>query len=327
MKRVFHFAIVAVLATEALIIGQGSEAARVLNEMRAALGGDKLSGVTSITATGRSARTMGQFQMTGDVEILCELPDKYLKKETLTIGTMGSMTTALGFNGETLLQESSAPGGQQMVHGGGMVIMRGGPGGTVSGGPGGAAPSPEQQEAMKAIALRNAKTEFTRLTVALLGASYSGNPVTFVHAGQAESPEGKADILEVKGGHDFAAKLYVDMATHRPLMMSWQAPGPQVITSASGSGGATVFVGGRGGSVAGGTATQGVPPPSDERMKELMEAAKKPVEHRLYLSDYREVDGVKLPFTLIRSVDGTTTEELTLEKVKLNAKIDAKKFK
>jgi hypothetical protein len=58
-----------------------------------------------------------------------------------------------------------------------------------------------------------------------------------------------------------------------------------------------------------------------------MEAAKKLVEHRLYLSDYREVDGVKLPFTLIRSVDGTTTEELTLEKVKLNAKIDAKKFK
>jgi hypothetical protein len=99
------------------------------------------------------------------------------------------------------------------------------------------------------------------------------------------------------------------------------------MTSASGSGGATVFVGGRSGSVAGGTATQGVPPPSEERMKELMEAAKKLVEHRLYLSEYREVDGVKIPHMLVRSVDGTTTEELTLEKVKLNAKIDAKKFK
>lgn len=321
MKRAFHFAIVAVLATEALIIGQGSDAARVLNEMRAALGGDKLAGVTSFTASGRSARTMGQFQMTGDVEILCELPDKYLKKETLTVGSMGSMTTALGFNGETLLQESSSPS-QPMVHGGGMVVMRGGPGGAM---PGGAAPSPEQQAAMKATALRGAKMEFTRLTVALFGASYSGNPVTFVHAGQAESPDGKADVLEIKGANDFAAKLYIDVATHRPLMMSWQAPGPQIISSSTG-GGAAVFSSGPGG-VSGGTARQGGAPVSDERMKELMEAAKKMVEHRLYLSEYREVDGVKIPHMLVRSVDGNTTEELTLEKVKLNAKIDAKKFK
>ena len=324
MKRAFHFAVVAVLATEALIIGQGSDAARVLNEMRAALGGDKLNGVTSLTINGRSARTMGQFQMTGDVEILCELPDKYLKKEELTVGGMASMSSTLGFNGETLLQDSSSPT-QPMAHGGGMMVMRAGPGGPM---PGGAPPTPEQQAAMKATMLRNAKTEFTRLTVALLGASYSGNPVTFVHAGQAESPEGKADILEIKGGHDFAAKLYVDVATHRPLMLSWQAPGPQVITIVDGRphrrrGGVlrrrAGLVRHRG--------TQGVQPMSEERMKELMEAAKKLVEHRLYLSDYREVDGVKIPHMLVRSVDGTTTEELTLEKVKLNAKIDAKKFK
>ena len=326
MKRAFHFAVIAVLATEALIIGQGQDAARVLNEMRAALGGDKLNGVTSLTINGRSARTMGQFQMTGDVEILCELPDKYLKKEDLNIGGMGSMSSTLGFNGETLLQESSSPS-QPMAHGGGMVIMRGGPGGTMSGGPGGAPPSPEQQAAMKATMLRNAKTEFTRLTVALLGASYSGNPVTFVHAGQAESPEGKADILEIKGANDFAAKLYVDVATHRPLMLSWQAPGPQIMTSSSGgrTGGAMVFSGGAPATSASGT--QGVQPMSDERMKELMESAKKLVEHRMYLSDYRDVDGVKIPHTLVRSVDGNTTEELTLEKVRLNAKIDAKKFK
>jgi len=323
MKRAFHFAVIAVLATEALIIGQGQDAARVLNEMRAALGGDKLNSVTSLTITGRSARTMGQFQMTGDVEILCELPDKYLKKEELNVGGMASMSSTLGFSGETLLLDSSSPT-QPMAHGGGMMVMRAGPGGPM---PGGAPPTPEQQAAMKATMLRNAKTEFTRLTVALLGASYSGNPVTFVHAGQAESPEGKADILEIKGGNDFAAKLYVDVASHRPLMMSWQAPGPQVITSSMGgrTGGAAVFSGGAPATSTSGA--QGVQPMSEDRMKELMESAKKLVEHRLYLSDYREVDGVKIPHMLVRSVDGTTTEELTLEKVKLNAKIDPKKFK
>lgn len=321
MKRVVHFAIVGVLATEALIIGQGSDAARVLNEMRAALGGDKLAAVTSFTANGRSARTMGQFQMTGDVEILCELPDKYVKKETLSVGNMGSMTSLLGFNGDTLLQDTSSPS-QPMVHGGGMVVMRS-PGGSM---PGGAAPSPEQQAAMKATALRNVKTDFTRLTVALFGTSYSGNPVTFIHAGQAESPDGKADVIEVKGANDFAAKLYIDVATHRPLMMSWQAPGPQIMTASTG--GATVFSSGPGGAGAGGaTVRQGGAPVSDQRMQELMEAAKKTVEHRLYLSEYREIDGVKIPHMLVRSVDGNTTEELTLERVKLNARIDAKKFK
>jgi hypothetical protein len=227
MKRLFQFAVVGIIATEALVIGQGSEATRVLNEMRAALGGDKLAAVKSFIASGRSARSAGQFQLTGEFEILCELPDKYVKKETISMGGMGSASSSLGFNGDTLLQENSAPGAVQSGGGGGMMVYRVGPGGAM---PGGAPPTPEQQAAMKANALKSVKTDFTRLTVALLGASFSGNPVEFSYGGQAESPDGKADVIDVKGANDFAARLYIDGRTHRPLMMSWQAPGATIMT-------------------------------------------------------------------------------------------------
>ncbi len=50
------------------------------------------------------------------------------------------------------------------------------------------------------------------------------------------------------------------------------------------------------------------------------------VEYRLYYGDYRDVDGVKLPFHLQWSIDGKPSEEVTLEKVKVNGKIDPKKF-
>ena len=203
MKRLFQFAVVGIIATEALVIGQGSEATRVLNEMRAALGGDKLAAVRNFIASGRSARSAGQFQLTGEFEIFCELPDKYVKKETISMGGMGSAASSLGFNGDTLLQESSAPG--VVASGGGTMMYRVGPGGAA---PGGASPTPEQQAAMKANALKSVKTDFTRLTVALFGASFSGNPVEFSYGGTAESPDGKADVIDVKGPNEFAARLY-----------------------------------------------------------------------------------------------------------------------
>jgi hypothetical protein len=50
------------------------------------------------------------------------------------------------------------------------------------------------------------------------------------------------------------------------------------------------------------------------------------VEYRLYYGDYRDVDGIKVPFRLQRSIDGKPTEELTFDRVKINGKIDAKTF-
>ncbi len=43
-------------------------------------------------------------------------------------------------------------------------------------------------------------------------------------AGRAESPQGTADVLDVKGAGGFSMRLFVSTDTHLPLMVSWTTP-------------------------------------------------------------------------------------------------------
>jgi len=129
--------------------------------------------------------------------------------------------------------------------------------------------------------------DLARLMLGMFARPLDAFPLTFAYGGAAQAPEGKADIIDVKGPADFAGRLFVDSNTHLPLMFSWlAAPGPT---------------------------GRGAPPPA-------------PVEHRLYYADYRDVDGLKLPFRLRHALGATTTEETTVDRYRINAKIDAKKF-
>ena len=55
-------------------------------------------------------------------------------------------------------------------------------------------------------------------------------------------------------------------------------------------------------------------------------AQAKAIEHRLYYADFRNVDGLKLPFRIRHAVGGDTVEETTFDRIKINAKIDPRKF-
>jgi len=50
------------------------------------------------------------------------------------------------------------------------------------------------------------------------------------------------------------------------------------------------------------------------------------VEFSLFFDDWREVDGVTFPHVMRRAAGGETSEEWTINKVKVNPKIDAKTF-
>ena len=159
--------------------------------------------------------------------------------------------------------------------------------------------------------------------------------------GQAESPDGKADVIDVKGEGGFSAKLFIDAQTHLPLMLSWMDKEP--ITMMVGPGG-TVTAGGApaAGAAGGGNATftrversGGAPPTPEEREKMMKdiearrkeaEAKARTVEYRLYYGDYKTVGGVQLPHRIQRSIDGKPTEEMIFDTIKVNPKIDAKKF-
>lgn len=49
--------------------------------------------------------------------------------------------------------------------------------------------------------------------------------MTFTYAGEAEAPQEKADVLDVKGTGP-AMRLFLAHSTHLPLMLTWQASPP-----------------------------------------------------------------------------------------------------
>ena len=55
-------------------------------------------------------------------------------------------------------------------------------------------------------------------------------------------------------------------------------------------------------------------------------ASASPTENRIYYADYRDVDGLKLPFRIRRAVGATTVEETMFDRYRINARVDPRKF-
>ena len=331
MRKLMNILVVTLVAGPALVLGQAGDVNKVLADMRAALGGaDKVAAVKTLTAVGKTARTNSQGNTTeGELELAMELPDKYVARSV--VANLGSMSVYrnAGFNGTGVINEIENP--PNLSGGGGFVQIRtSGPGS----GPGGTQ-TPEQKAASDARLLMTAKKDFARMTVGMFGSSFEAFPVEFSYAGQADAPDGKAHVIAVKGADNFDAKLFVDAKTNLPLMLSWNDREPMVmqqnINRGGGPGGGnfTTF-GGPGGRTGGG------PPMSEEERAKMMadaearmreaEAARKVVEYRIYYSNFKAVNGVMLPHTLQRAIDGKPSEETTFEEIKVNPKIDKNKF-
>ena len=240
---------------------QTTDAAQVLAATRAALGGDeRLAAVRTFIATGRTRQVRGENLVPIEFEIQVELPDKYSRRDEFPAQDSGPATS--GFSGDQLIQ----------------IPRRSG-----------------QPEAALNARLAAIKQDFARLTLGMFAASFSSFPLAFDYVAQAEAPQGKADVIDVKGPANFAARLFVDSESRLPIMLSWQA-------------------------------RAAVPPPGGSRPPDRAAAATTAVEHRLYFADYREVDGLRFPFRIRRAVGGETTEETTFDRFRLNARIDPRRF-
>jgi len=335
MKRIAACLVAGLLAGPSLAFGQVGDVNKILADARAALGGEKkLTALKTFVATGRQTKVQNnQSQAPTDYEIAFESPDKFVKKETLATLGNAAITRTSGFNGEIPINVIDQPPA------GGNVVVRFGSGP----GPGEAQTPEQRQEAQKRMLLSN-RQDFARFTLGIVAASLPAYPLQFSYAGQAESPDGKADIVDVKGEGDFAVRLFIDAKTHLPLMLSWMAREPivlQNVVGGPGRGGAPANVAAGGGhvqvqqfGVAGGSgqARTLTPEERDKAAKDMearvkeAQAKARMVEYRLYYGDYQDVDGIMVPTWLQRSMDGKPTEETVFEKVKINSKIDPKKF-
>ena len=326
MKRAFQALCVTVLALEAFLAGQGADVTRVLTGLRAALGADTPSAARTVSIEGRMTRSgPNNMSSASDFEMAIELPDKFMKREVFANLGGVALTRRSGFNGALLIDETDAPPG--MSHGGGGVrIMQMGPGTGMIGGQA----TPEQVAAQRRLSQQSNRREFARLALGMFGDTTAAFPVEFAYVGQAEAADGKAEVLDVRGPDGFVAKFFVDAKTHLPLMLTWMDKEQvSMVVTNDGSGGP-----GRSGMVVRGAA---VPPNGTaedlQKMRDDMaarmaeaEAKRRIVEHRLFYGDYKTVDGLKMPTKVQRMIDGITTEEITLEKIRINQKIDPAKF-
>ena len=296
---------------------QTKDAASVLAAARQALGGEKkLAAVKSFTATGRTRQVRGENLVPIEFEIFVELPDKYLRKDEIPAQETGP--TASGFTGDELLQDPLP-----------------------------AAPMPDPARKARVATL---KQDFARLTLGMFADSFSTYPLTFTYVGQAEAPQGKADVLDARGPDNVTLRYFINSETHLPIMVSWQPP------AGRGGPGGTPQRGGMPPSGPPGppgpapappniATPPGVPPPAQATppvppavppaggaMPTAPGRGAAPAgtpprpEFRVYFADYRDVDGLQLPFRIRRATGADTTEETTFDRYRLNAKIDPKKF-
>src|SRR5262245_48356987 len=205
MKRAFHKLCLLFLAAEVLVVGQSADVNKVLAGVRAALGGDKVATMKTLAIEGKSTRSgPNNTSMANDFEMAFEFPDKYMKKEV--VANMNGMTLSRrsGFNGDEIIDETDSP---PMISGGGNVrIMSMGPGAMSGGG----RLTPEQIAEQRKMSLAATRRDHARLMLGLTGTVPVSFPVEFTYAGQSESADGKADILELRGRDGFVARFFVD---------------------------------------------------------------------------------------------------------------------
>ena len=203
------------------------EAAAVLGAAREGLGGEKrLSSIKTVVASGHTRQLQGDNLVPILFEINIELPDKYVRTDEIPARESGP--SSRGFNGDGLIQAGDAPGpgprrgGPPPSAGTASVDKTAGKPGAPGDAPtGGAARGPAGPPPSPTVPV---KQDFARLTLGMFATSFSSYPLAFGLAGQAEAPEGKADVLDVKGPGNFAARLFIDSKTHLPLMLSWTTP-------------------------------------------------------------------------------------------------------
>src|SRR5262245_45940892 len=268
-----------------------AKAQELIAQARAALGGDKLKSLQSLSAEGNYRRTMGGMEMSGELVIEMALPDKMLKAETMRPFGDLEINRLEAINGDNVWEDQQQSGG-----GGGMVLIRRG---------GGTGDPHRAQEMMK----NSIRADFARLSLGMLLTTAPSFSVQYSYAGEAESPDGKADVLDVRGANNFNVRLFLDQKTHRPLMITYKGKKPQVIRRTS----------------------TGAPPPEHELDKQIKEgeaeAAKSPdVEFQVRFAEYKEVSGISLPHRIFKGIENETSEEIEFTKYKVKPTIKPEKF-
>ena len=313
--------------------------AALFAEARKAIGGDdKLRAVKTLQSKGTYKRTAGTNTQEGDVEILIELPNKYRRNELSGFAGGPTQERIEVLNGEEVWDVNAAGGFGgfgRFGGGGGDFGGRRGDRGGFGGQPGQAGQGAQggQQargrgaidpERLKELQRRQRQTELARLS--LMWLLTTDAPVAWI--GTAQSPDGTADVLEVKPAEGPATRLFLDQGTHLPLMLT--------TTGGGGRGFGRRGAGPDGAAAPQGQAPAGIPAPpapppggapaAGDVPRRGGPQGGQPITIETHLSDYKAVNGIKMPHLITRGVNGQTNEEWEIKSFKINPSFKANTF-
>ena len=312
-----------------------TKGAALLAEARKAVGGeDKLAAIKRLQVKGEMRRGQGNVTLEGDSELFIELPDKFRRNESLTLGPGGpGIDRVEVLNGNDAWEENSGGGGGRGGFGRGGDFggfARGGFGGGQAGDPNaqgrGQGIDPER---VRELLRRNRQSEVARLLLGML--LMTDGPVAWI--GTAQSPDGTADVLEVKTPDGVATRLFLDSTTHLPLMMTWSGGAQRAGRGGQGrAGNAGQGSGGQVGAPRGGDAASSAPqgaaannvPQGGGAAVDTAPGRRgrapggAPATLEMHLSEYKVVNGLKLPHLITRGTNGETAEEWAIKSYRIN---------
>jgi hypothetical protein len=307
LKRYVLGASLVVILLHAAVAQTGADVARVqglLGAARAALGGEeKLKGVQGLTATGKFRRVIAMRlqadgahgaaqpppELSGDVELSFALPDRFIKQHEIDTPMGDSITEVVGLDAGQAWADTHSTGGNVVI------MRRPAPAGGAQGGAG-----------------QRVRAELARYLLALLLSAPADQAVTWSYAGEAEAEDGRADVLDCKGENGFNARLFLDKASHRPLMLTYRSTEP-IMRMMMRSG----------------------PPPAGDAARAARREGQSPdlpapevkeTETEVRFGDYRAVDGILWPHQLTFASEGTVNEEWEIKSYRVNPQFKADKF-
>lgn len=292
----------------------------LLAEVRKAIGGDaRIAALRTVSFEGTYRRIQGEQDMTGDLELYFAAPDKFQRVEQFSFGPNPGPRIAQTVSGAEgwMGPLGPVPGGMAFRFGG-PGGPGGGPGGVQGGaaGPGGAgggnrgAGGPGGQRFDPGLI---AKQTYWRTALAMFPGTEATSALSFTYVGKAESPDGEAEVLDVKGEGDFKARLFVDGKTHLPVMLTYQERERRMFRQTPRNQGET-----------------------DEAFRARIRAEReaagpqpppKLIDISMFITDHKDVGGVKVPHHFTMQTGDKPTEEWELKKSKTNPKLDDDQFK
>jgi len=339
-------------------------AQELLAKVRASLGGEaKLKAVRGLSLSGKYRRQAAGKEVTGELRIDLLAPDRFLKSEKSNPRPLTVVTWLQAVNegqvwidrqvsrpsaGDDAGQEmagtqaakntpiASGTSGMRGTTGGNTTVRTNSPGArpreqsvlgmpmptpqgkdldtpaaqmekdikTAGRKPGDSSKPPGVEDPeVRAILERQLRKEFICLSLVWLQTAPASFPLALAWGEVIKAEHGNVEAIDVAGPDEFAARLFVDQASSRPVMMSYR----EVINRGAGY-------------------VVSAPSEAGNQSSDASHADAQEIAVQLYFLDYRPVEGVLLPFQIIKAVNGVPVDEWKVEKYWINPDLKPKKF-